>query len=135
MLSFTQKVRLSSPTLSTASRARQRAAQRRAIDMLRAVLILGVILLSAFTVGRIFLAGVVLGGVRDLMTLYGATALLALSLAILVVLKSQDSDRSGRRPRTLFPRREVSGVFALGLQDENWKSGSSSSIGVSNGRP
>lgn len=138
MLSSAQKVLVSSMDVSPADTRRQSAGHRRAMGALRAVLMLGVVLLSAFTAGRIFLAGVPLGGVRDLLTLYGATAALALSLALLWQLKSPTSKRPGGsvlQPAAQAPSDDASGVFALGLRDESWKSVSPSSIAVANGRP
>jgi hypothetical protein len=88
------------------------AARRRAISALRAVLIVAVTSLSVFTAGRIFLTGVPLGGARDLLTLYGATAALALGLAGLFELRVSDdeSDGADRGGRGKVSNR-VSGVF------------------------
>jgi hypothetical protein len=90
------------------------AAKRRAVSALRAGLIVAVTSLSVFTAGRIFFTGAPLGGARDLLTLYGATAALALGLAGLFELKnpedddaSDDSDRDGRRGGPM----RVSGIF------------------------
>jgi hypothetical protein len=70
--------------------------RRRALSALRAVLIVAVASLSAFTGGRIFLAGAPLSGARDLVMLYGATVALALALAGLFELKtSEDELRDG----------------------------------------
>ena len=70
--------------------------RRRALHALRAVLIVAVASLSAFTAGRIFLTGAPLGGARDLLTLYGATAALAVGLAGLFELKaSEDESKDG----------------------------------------
>lgn len=71
-------------------------ARRRAVSVLRAVLIVAIASLSVFTAGRIFLAGAPLGGARDLLTLYGATAALALGLAGLFELKTpEDESKDG----------------------------------------
>lgn len=98
------------------------AARRRAISALRAVLIVAVTSLAAFTAGRIFLAGAPLGGARDLLTLYGATAALALGLAGLFELRTSDdeskddSDRSGGRRVS----NRVSGIFRR-TRDEGFR--------------
>ncbi len=98
------------------------AARRRALGALRAVLIVAVTSLSVFTAGRIFLAGVPLGGARDLLTLYGATAALALGLAGLFELRSSDdesedgSDRGGRGSVS----NRVSGIFRR-TRDEGFR--------------
>ena len=68
------------------------AAQRRVISALRGLLMIGVASLSIFTAGRIFFAGVPLGGASDLVTLYAATAALAIGLAGLLQLKSAEED-------------------------------------------
>jgi hypothetical protein len=72
-------------------------ARRRVISAVRAVLIVVVMSLSVFTAGRILFAGVPLGGARDLLTLYAATAALALGLAGLFELKAQYEDESSGR--------------------------------------
>jgi hypothetical protein len=52
--------------------------------------------LAVFTAGRIFFAGAPLAGARDLLTLYGATAALALGLAGLFELPgSEDESNDG----------------------------------------
>ncbi|HMJ56434.1 MAG TPA: hypothetical protein VK540_30415 [Polyangiaceae bacterium] len=98
------------------------AARRRAIKVLRAVLIVTVTTLAVFTAGRIFFAGVPLGGVRDLLTLYGATAALALGLAGLFELPASDdeskdsTDQSGRGGVST----RVSGIFRR-TRDEGFR--------------
>jgi len=66
--------------------------RRRVRNALRAILILAVTSLTAFTAGRIFLTGVPLGGARDLLTLYGATAVLAFGLAGLFELRTPEDE-------------------------------------------
>ncbi|MET0593005.1 MAG: hypothetical protein ABW133_09915 [Polyangiaceae bacterium] len=87
--------------------------RRRALSALRAVLVVAVTSLALFTAGRILFAGVPLGGARDLVTLYAATAALALALAGLFELKSSAEDESnvsgGRGGRNDSNR--VSGIF------------------------
>lgn len=86
--------------------------RRRALRALRAVLIIAVASLSIFTAGHILFAGVPLGGARDLVTLYAATAALALALAGVFELKSSEDestdsgDRGGRNGSN-----RVSGIF------------------------
>jgi hypothetical protein len=97
------------------------AARRRAITALRAILIVAVTSLSVFTAGRIFLAGAPLGGARDLLTLYGATAAVALGLAWLFELRVEDesndgTDKSGRGGVS----NRVSGIFRR-TRDEGFR--------------
>jgi hypothetical protein len=83
---------------------------------------MAVTFLSVFTAGRIFFAGAPLGGARDLFTLYGATAALALGLAALVELRGSDgeskdgSNRSDQGNATTG----VSGVFRR-TRDEGFR--------------
>jgi hypothetical protein len=96
--------------------------RRRAVTALRAVLIVAVASLSVFTAGRIFLSGAPLGGARDLLTLYGATAALALGLAGLFELKTTEDDStsgSGESGRGGMSTR-VSGIFQ-GTRDEGFR--------------
>lgn len=65
------------------------------MNALRAILVLAVTSLAAFTAGRIFLTGVPLGGARDLLTLYGATAVLAFGLAGIFELRTPEDEASG----------------------------------------
>jgi len=98
------------------------AGRRRAIGALRAVLTVAVVSLSVFTLGRIFLAGAPLTGARDLLTLYGATAALALGLAGLFELKASESDSkdaSGRAGRGGLSTR-ASGIFRR-TRDEGFR--------------
>ena len=97
-------------------------ARRRALNILRAVLILAVTSLTAFTAGRIFLTGVPLGGARDLLTLYGATAVLAFGLAGLFELRSpeeESNDDTGSGGRGGYTNR-VSGIFRR-TRDEGFR--------------
>jgi hypothetical protein len=96
--------------------------RRRALHALRAVLIVVVASLSVFTAGRIFLAADPLGGARELFTLYGATAALALGLAGLFELRGTEdesrdgSDASGRGGVST----SVSGIFRR-TRDESFR--------------
>jgi hypothetical protein len=96
--------------------------QRRVQSALRAVLIVTVASLSVFTAGRIFLAVDPLGGARDLLTLYGATAALALALAALFELKtSEDEAKDGTdRGGHGHVSTSVSGVFRR-TRDEGFR--------------
>lgn len=87
------------------------AARRRVISAVRAVLIVAVMSLSVFTAGRILFAGVPLGGARDLVTLYAATAALALGLAGLFELKAQADDESSDRGGGTGRDVRSSGIF------------------------
>jgi hypothetical protein len=70
-------------------------ARRRVLGALRAVLIVAVVSLSVLTAGRILFTGAPLAGARELFTLYGATAALALGLAGLFELKSSEDESNG----------------------------------------
>jgi hypothetical protein len=96
------------------------AARRRAIGVLRAVLIVAVASLSVFTAGRIFF-GVPLSGARDLLTLYGATAALALGLAGLVELRSsEDESNDGANSSDGGVSTRISGIFRR-TRDEGFR--------------
>jgi len=96
MFSSARRISLSSEHRLYTPPSPSTPARRRAFRALRAVLLVAVISLSVFTAGRIFLTGAPLGGVRDLLTLYGATAALALGLAGIFELKtSEDESKNG----------------------------------------
>ena len=87
-------------------------ARRRAISALRAVLIVTVASLSLFTAGHILFAGAPLGGAQDLVTLYAATAALALALAGLFELKAPEDESNGSGDRGgRNGSNRVSGIF------------------------
>jgi hypothetical protein len=91
------------------------------MSALRAVLIVAVTSLSVFTAGRIFLTGAPLGGARDLLTLYGATAALALGLAALVELRgSEDESTKGSDQGDRGAGSRVSGIFRR-TRDEGFR--------------
>lgn len=96
--------------------------RRRALNALRAILLLAVTSLAVFTAGRIFV-GVPMGGARDLFTLYVATAVLAFGLAGLFELGGPEdeanrnagsSDGDGGRSN------RVSGIFRR-TRDEGFR--------------
>jgi hypothetical protein len=97
------------------------AARRRAINAMRAILIVAVASLSVFTAGRIFFGGP-LGSARDLFTLYGATAALALGLTGLFELRSSEDELEGgadsSRPGGVSTR--ISGIFRR-TRDEGFR--------------
>jgi hypothetical protein len=122
MFSSARKISLQSTARLYTPPSPPTAARRRALSALRAVLVVVVTSLAAFTCGRIFLAGDPLGGARDLFTLYGATVALALGLAGLVELRSSDgeskddNDRSGHGGVS----NRVSGIFRR-TRDESFR--------------
>jgi len=121
MFSSARRVSLQSRPRLYAPPSPPTASRRRAMSALRAVLIVAVTSLSVFTAGRIFLTGAPLGGARDLLTLYGATAALALGLAGLVELRSSEdesTDGDDHGGRSVSNR--VSGIFRR-TRDEGFR--------------
>lgn len=98
------------------------AGRRRAIKALRAVLIVVVASLAVFTAGRIFFAGAPLAGARDLLTLYGATAALALGLVGLVELpgSEDESNDSANHSDHGGVSTRISGIFRR-TRDEGFR--------------
>src|SRR5689334_14437169 len=96
------------------------AGKRRALSALRGVLLVTVASLSVFTVGRIFLTGAPLGGVRDLFTLYGATVAMAFALAGLFELRASDDESDGSDKGGRGAAHRISGVFRR-TRDEGFR--------------
>jgi hypothetical protein len=120
MISTARRISLQSEPRLYSPPSPPTAARRRAFGVLRAVLIVAVASLSVFTAGRIFF-GVPLGGARDLLTLYGATAALALGLAGLVELRSsEDESNDGTNSSNGGVSTRISGIFRR-TRDEGFR--------------
>jgi hypothetical protein len=121
MFSSARRISLQTTTRLYTPPSPPTARRRRAMSALRAVLIVAVTSLSVFTAGRIFFTGAPLGSARDLFTLYGATAALALGLAGLVELRgSEDESNDGTDQGGRGVSNRVSGIFRR-TRDEGFR--------------